>query len=178
MNFEISEIVKTDKNKMELVAVLESQFKNVSKSVQRTGDLLLVEYIGNTFGAINRMDASLIKLKENNGGYLLIAEVEYKPSLWFWVFVVLGLFSYVGWIIPIIIYFWHQSIVRKNIQNIFLRVKNEFDNPNIIPKSSNIIESNKNVDDLGRLEKLYELKEKGIITEEEFITMKNDVLKK
>ena len=49
-----------------------------------------------TFGSINRNDVSIISINDKSDGYLLIAEVTYIPSIWFWILFVLTLFTWVG----------------------------------------------------------------------------------
>lgn len=168
MRFELSETISTNASKDEILNSLSVQLKKVSDSVCQKESVLAVEKV-EAFFSIFRSDFSIISLKENNNGFLLTAEVNYKPSGWFWFVFIFAIFTYVGWIIPLIFFFYQKRTVREAIQNVFTRVKNEFQNVNnviVLP----------NTNDLDQLEKLHSLKEKGIITEDEFNAKKKEIL--
>ena len=169
MEFELSERITTVAGKKEIFSVLTSQFKKVSESVVQKENLVGVVRVGAFFDGF-RNDTSIIRLKENDDGFLLTAEVNYRPSVWFWIVcIILTFTTFVGELIPLIIYFYQKNAVSKTIQNIFMRVKNEFQNTNNVKVPSNTT-------DLDKLEKLHNLKEKGIITEDEFNTKKKEIL--
>lgn len=168
MKSELSETITTNASEQEILNILSDQFKKVADSVSQKGNILSVKKINSFFGFF-RSDSSIIRIKENNGSFLLTADVDYRPSGLFWVILILTLFTYVGWLIPLIFFFYQKRTVRESIQDVFSRVKNEFPNTNkiiVLPKT----------DDLDELEKLHSLKEKGIITEDEFNAKKKKIL--
>src|SRR5208283_2462645 len=99
------------------------------------------------------------------------ARVHYRPSVVFWIFFIIGIFLWlVGWLVPVGIYYFQKKTVQEGIQEVFTRVKNEF-------MSSREQKPNKqSQSDLDQLEKLAALKEKGVITEDEFQAKKKELL--
>jgi len=84
--------------------------------------------IETSFGSINRSDSTVVSVLQKGAGFLCVAEVTYSPSLAFWIFFVAGLFAYVlFWWPPIIFYVIQRNTVRTAITDVFTRVKNEFE---------------------------------------------------
>jgi hypothetical protein len=124
-----------------------------------------------SFGSINRSDTTTVILKDTDDGFLVVGDVQYRPSGWFWVFLVCTLWTWVGWLIPIAFYLIQKRTVQNGAQEVFRRVKNEF-------MSSVAQNPNKQVlSGLDQLEKLAALQEKGVITEQEFQAKKVELLK-
>lgn len=171
MRFEVSERVQTNADKEDILRGLEEQFKKVAQSVSRSGDTLNVKSVEASFGSVNRSDSATIDLREAEDGYLVVANVNYRPSVLFWIFVLIGLFTYIFWLIPIIFYLVQKKTVRSGIEEVFTRVKNEFMNA-----SGKVRKKSKGPTDLDQLEKIGALKEKGLITEEEFQAKKKELL--
>ena len=169
MEFEVSERISTTARKEDLLLFLEDQFRKVSGNVRRQDDSLFVKSIEATFGSINRSDDSVIELKRAEDGWLVIALVNYRPSVAFWIIVILLLFTWIMWLLPIVFYLLQKKTVQNSIQDVFLRVKNEFQGSLV---SHDTIESS----NLEKIEKLAALKNKGIITEEEFSVKKKELL--
>ena len=173
MNFEVSERIQTSASKEEILTRLEERFKKVSQSVQRSGESLMAKSIEASFGSINRSDTTTVELRDTDDGYLLLANVHYRPSVAFWIILIITLFTYVFWLIPIIFYLVQKKTVQKGIQEVFTRVKNEFmSSSGAQPKK----QKSQGQSDLDQLEKLASLKEKGAITEEEFQAKKKELL--
>jgi len=169
MKFEVSERIKAKElASAPVLECLESQFKKISLSISRSGDTIIAKSLVATFGSINRDDTTTISLQKMDDGWLVVAETTYTPSVAFWILLVVLLFTYVGWLVPIVFYLYQQKMVRSAIEECFQRVKNEFDQQ---AKSSSSGESA-----ISSLEKLAGLKEKGFITEEEFIAKKKQIL--
>lgn len=171
MKFEVSEKIISKVNKAIILDSLEEQFRKTSQSVVKSGEYLEAISIEASFGSINRSDNSIIKINGIENGYLLIAEVNYRPSVVFWIFIIIGLFTYIFWLLPIVFYLLQKQTVRENIENIFRRIKNEYGETDK-EKTNSVANS-----DFEQLEKLAALKEKGIITEEEFQAKKKGILK-
>ena len=170
MKFEVSERIVTSLGKEELLKALEEQFKKVSGNVQRHGETLVAKSIEASFGSINRTDTSTIELKNVDDGFLAVASVHYRPSGAFWIILIITLFTWVFWLVPIVFYLVQRKTVQEGIQEVFIRVKNEF------MSSARQRPNTNGQSDLDQLEKLASLKEKGAITEGEFQAKKKQLL--
>ncbi len=170
MKFEVSERIATRAGKEDLLRGLEEQFKKVSESVQRNGDSIVAKAIEASFGSINRKDTTTIELKATEDGFLVVGNVHYRPSTAFWVILILTFFTWVGWLIPIVFYLIQKKTVQNGVKEVFTRVKNEFMN------SAGEKPKKQGQSDLDQLEKLGALKEKGVITDEEFQAKKREIL--
>lgn len=168
MRYEVSERLTTNAQKDAVLDALEIQFKKVAVSVKRNGDELKVQSIEATFGSINRNDTTTVSVKNADGGYLLIADVHYRPSIAFWIIFVICIFTYVFWLIPIVFYILQKQTVRKAIEETFQRVKNEY----MITNPS----SNRGAGTVDELEKFANLLERGLISKEEFDAKKAQIL--
>ena len=128
MRFEVSEQIRTRRDKAAVVNALELQLRKVSRRVERSGDTLTARAIEASFGSINRFDRSVFHTQPKAAGFLCVAEVTYRPSAFFWIFFVIGLFAYfLLWWPPIIFYLLQRKTVRSAIADVFARVKNEFE---------------------------------------------------
>ena len=166
MRFEVSDRIRTNKTKNEILDALEEQFRKVSLSVRRSDQTIEANSIEATFGSINRTDRTILSLRQVPDGWVMVANVDYAPSKWFWIFLVLLVFTYLGWLIPIAFYLLHKKTVRSAVEDCLQRVKVELDRPTY---------SNEDLS-LGALEKLASLREKGIVTEAEFQAKKKQIL--
>lgn len=163
MKFEVSEQIRCVAEKKAVLDSLEIQLRKTSRKVERIGEAIRVRGIEASFGSINRSDETVIKVQQKSNGFLCVAEVTYRPSVAFWVFFVLGIFTLLWWI-PIVFYIVQRKTVRSALLDVFLRVKNEFE-IDITSRSS----------DLDRLEKLTLLKEKGVLSDAEFESQKREL---
>jgi hypothetical protein len=138
--------------------------------MQRNGDTIIAKSIEASFGSINRSDTTIVELRTVDDGFLAIANVNYRPSFAFWVFIIIGIFSWVLWILPLVFYIIQKNTVREGIEAVFTRIKNEF----------NSLEGQRSKkqgqSDIEQLEKLAALKEKGVVTEGEFQAKKKELL--
>jgi uncharacterized membrane protein len=66
-------------------------------------------------------------VEPKEGGFLLIAEVSYRPSSTFWVILIMCIPTFIAWLVPIFVYNWQKEVVRLAIGAVFERVKNEFE---------------------------------------------------
>lgn len=167
MKFEISQTFRTNRSKQEVVSFLEGQLRRVSGRVTRSGDTVTAKSIEASFGSINRADSSVFSVREKEAGYICIADVNYRPSVVFWILFIALLFTWVLWLIPIVFYLVQKKTVRSAIADVFARVKDEFESD--YTSHSNSIDS---------LEKLALLKEKGVLTDAEFDREKQAILGK
>lgn len=171
MRFEVSERIRTSRSREELLIALERQFEKVSDSVQKTSLTIEAKSIEASFGSINRTDTTFVSLTKVDDGWLVVADVHYRPSFAFWVILIIGLFTWVGWLIPIAFYLIQKNSVRTAIYECLQRLKNEFDQIQVLQVNTQPIKSN--FDDL---EKLSALKDKGIISDSEFDAKKKQIL--
>ena len=130
MKFEVSERIVTSTAKEDLLKALEGQFKKVSQNVQRHGDTLVAKSIEASFGSVERSDTTTVELKDVDDGFLAVASVNYCPSTAFWILFIIGIFLWlVGCLVPIVFYLTQKKTVQNGIQEVFIRVKNEFMSP-------------------------------------------------
>ena len=170
MNFEISERIRTTTRQDVIIAALEEQFKKVSEKVELKNNCLIVSSIEASFGSVNRYDTTTVELRSVDEGFLLIANVHYRPSVFFWIIFILLLFTWVAWLIPIAFYLMQKKTVRTAVQDVFIRVKNEF------MTSEGVAPRKEGPTDLDQLQKLAQLREAGVLSEEEFQLKKVEIL--
>jgi hypothetical protein len=176
MQFEVAERIDTDRGIIEVIGLALDQFKKVSESVKVTDDYSFVaKSIEATFGSINRSDKTQVSVKKLDGGWLLTAEVAYGPSFMFWVFALLALFTYVGWIIPVIFYLVQRTTVKNAVASCLKRVADELRRPAYAGGLQGTSSAPSAIDEL---EKLAGLKERGFITDEEFAAKKVQLLRR
>lgn len=176
MNFEVSRRFQTQAAMQEITNFLEDSFRKSAGTVSNNGRSLIVESINATFGSINRNDRTAVEVKEKDGDVIVIASVEYKPSTLFWVFLVLGLFTTVAWLIPIAFYFFQKNTVKNGIEEVLNRAETEFRGKKSSPSEAQKGSGINTEDAVAQVERLAALKEKGILSDEEFAAQKAKVL--
>ena len=174
MKFDLSRRFRTDSSISDIMKFLEDSFRRSAETVYYDSRVLTVGSINATFGSVNRQDKTIVEVKPKDNDMLLVAYVEYKPSIWFWIFLICGLFTTVCWLIPIGFYFYQKNVVKDGIEEIFNRAETEFrDNKAASSTNEKAVSS----EDLSvQLEKLAELKGKGILSDEEFASQKAKIL--
>lgn len=172
MRYEISESITTDKEFREVMGEALSQFRKIARTTAiHNNEELIVRGIEATFGSINHKSLVVVSARKRADGWLLIADVKYTPSFWFWIFFLTGLFSAFFWIIPLGFYLAQKSSVREAIERCLARVGDEMRTPHAAPTASGHTQTA-----IGDLEKLASLKERGMITDEEFALQKRKLL--
>ena len=167
MKFEVSERIISSAPQNIILAALEEQFRKTSGNVTQDGEVLKVNMIEASFGSINRDDKTSVKINAKDDGYILLADVQYNPSIFFWIFILIGIFTTVGWLIPVAFFLIQKNSVKQSVESTFSRIRNEFSD-SASPKPSNGL--------ITDLESLADLKSKGIITDEEFLLKKAQIL--
>ena len=175
MNFEISSRFHTQASSADVMNFLEDSFRKSGATVSNNGRTLTVESINATFGSINRNDKTIVEVREKDGDTIIVASVEYKPSIWFWIFFVALIVTTVAWIIPLAFYLFQKNTVKNGIEEVFNRAETEFRNSMGTGGAQKIIGGNTE-EDVARIEKLAALKEKGILSDEEFAAQKAKIL--
>ena len=128
MKFEVSEQVRTETDIATIIYALFAQLDKVSARVRLTDEgNLTAKRIDPSFASIVRFDRTNFIVEPKEGGFLLIAEVSYRPSSTFWVILIMCIPTFVAWLVPIFVYNWQKEIVRSAIGDVFERVKNEFE---------------------------------------------------
>lgn len=168
MRFEEIVTISTKKSRGEILDIIESKFKKISNQQKRLAndDGLVFISINASFGSINRFDKTTIFVNKRENGWTIKADVLYRTSLAFWIFIIIGLFTYIFWLLPIIFYLTQKGTVREEVQRTLNNIKAEYNNEN-----SHVV--NNNADELL---KLAELRDKNIITNEEFEEKKKQIL--
>jgi hypothetical protein len=124
MRFEVSETINGCDPESAL-SLLEMQLRKISGQVARSGQSITATRIEASFGSINRSSTAVCSARSNGSRGILTADVEYRPSLAFWIFFIMGLFTMLGWLIPLVFYILQKSTVRSAIEAAFRRVKTE-----------------------------------------------------
>ena len=128
MKFEVSEQVRTETDIATIIYALFAQLDKVSARVRLTDEgNLTAKRIDPSFASIVRFDRTNFIVEPQEGGFLLVAEVSYRPSSTFWVILIMCIPTFVAWLVPIFVYNWQKEIVRLAIGAVFERVKNEFE---------------------------------------------------
>lgn len=169
MRFEVSERVRTRCSQEDLLRLLEAQVRKISERAVRHGAVIEASAIQASFGSINRSDTTYVSASRTQDGWLLIADVHYRPSVAFWIFLILGLFTSIFWLLPIAFYVTQKDAVKEALQECFRRVNNEFDQAHGSPEA---LETS----GIANIEKLASLKDRGLITEGEFEAKKKQFL--
>lgn len=173
MQFEVSERINTDRSETEVMDHALIQFKKVSGNTKLNADgEIVAKAIEATFGSANRADTTVVSVRKVEDGLLMVADVHYRPSIWFWFWLIVLAFTYIGWILPIVFYLTQKSAVRKAIESCLQRVSNECSRSNRAP-----IFGEPKPSAMDELSKLADLKERGFITEEEFAAKKIQLLR-
>src|ERR1035441_1013284 len=128
MKFEVSEQVRTQTNTATIIYALFEQLAKVSARVRLTVEgNLTAKKIEPSFASIVRFDQTNFIVEPKEGGFLLVAEVSYRPSSAFWAILIMCIPTFVAWLVPIFFYDEQKEIVRLAIGDVFERVKNEFE---------------------------------------------------
>lgn len=171
MKFESSEKIRTTRSKEDLMNSLEEQLKKVSGKVKRVGDTLIATKMTMEVASGTRKDTTIFSLKQIDDGWLVVASSKYRPTVSLFIYILILLITAFLWIIPIVFYATDKKDVVEAIDASLKRMQKEFDVPFTIAPALNTTESN-----IDKLEKLVGLKEKGVLTEDEFNLQKNILL--
>ena len=170
--FEISKRIKTNVELHRVIVMLDQQLSHIAASVKRCDGAFVVSGVDQTFGSINRSDVTTVRVSKKEDGYLCVAEVRYRPSFFFWVFVVLGFWTLLGVLIPILFYFHQKNLVRQSFESVFSRLSDEFhEDTHRTDKSERSVD-----DEIAAVERLARLRDSGAITDTEFQVKKRKIL--
>lgn len=182
MTFEISERFASAATEQEVLGFLKNAFQKVSEGIIDNDSTFTAKQLNATFGSINRADETTISVSRREADLLMVASVNYKPSIAFWIIFILCLFSTVGWLIPLAFYFYQKKTVREAVEEVFARTRNEFSGtrqasptpPPLQDATSQQQMTGQGVTE--QLERLSSLVEKGLLSKEEFEVQKKRLL--
>lgn len=173
MHFEVSERLVTNESPEAVMEFAQRQFSKISNKTRLEGVKLTAKMVEASFGSINRSDVTRLTLQRTGGGYLMVSETDYRPSGWFWVFLIILLFTYVGWLIPIGFYLYQRGTVKAAIESAINRIVNEFA---VSPMAAGV-QAAAPSSKADELKKLAELRDSGILSEDEFTSQKLKLLR-
>ena len=167
MKFNLDKRIFTNAKQGDILEALESSFKENSKITTKFGFEIIVESIQPMFASFNHKDTTTIDIVEMSDGYLIQANIHYRPSAIFWIILIPSLllpFSIPLAIILIVVYIKQKKTVQNKINDIFNRVKNKFE----VKLEQKL--------DFEYLKKLSKLRDEGILTEQEYLLKKKESL--
>ncbi len=176
INFKIADRIVTDCSKAEIIDELQRKLKQYSNKVTLYEDILYAREIFQSFFSIKYSDV-IIEVTESLDGYFLNAKVKHRPYIFFWVWLlVVYIFFDIPtviclWIFLIALYFYQKHMTKENIKGIFSHVRNRLSLNHKLPSSKQTT-----CNDFAGLEKLAELRDKGVVTQEEFEAKKKQIL--
>ena len=124
MRVSICEAVETDVSEATGKALFRSllnELKPISEKCRIAGDAIEVESVNASFGSILRDDNTSVVFRPNshNTGYVIEATINYRPSVWFWIFfgidfvlieTIVGFV--VGMALTLGLYFYNKNLVQ------------------------------------------------------------------
>lgn len=175
MRYELSERVYTKRDEREVLDVILRHFKRIAEASKVSDREVVVSKINANFGSIVRSDQIKINVEKIAGGFEIISDVRYNPSIFFWIFSFFGIFLYgIGWLIPVMSYYWHRKIVKNAVSDTLTRISDSFNHDSNAPYTDFQKESGASSTD--DLIKLAALRDRGYITEEEFSAQKRRLI--
>lgn len=126
----------SDNNKLELEQAVFDEFSRISDRCIKNRNDVRCESITASFGSILRNDTTFVSVtqRKSSDGYNIVADTEYKPSIFFWIFFVVDILlieTIVGFIfgmgVTLGLYFYNKNIVAGEIDKALLNIKNQIE---------------------------------------------------
>jgi len=128
MRFEVSEQIRTNEDAAPIISALAEQLRKVSGVVHLTDEgIITATRIEFSFTSFIRFDSTVVSVQPKKGGFLCVAEVNYRPAFVFWWILILCIPTLVAWLVPITFYLMQKETVRSAVQAVLERVRNEFE---------------------------------------------------
>ena len=128
MKFELSQQLRTQADLETIILVLADQVRKVSTTMDVTDEgVIKATRIEPTIASLLRFDRTVIGVETNEDRVLLIAYGTCRPTLLFWVILIICIPTFVAWLIPIGIYVYQKGAVQSAIAATFKRVKDELE---------------------------------------------------
>ena len=128
MQFTLTETVKTaicEENDRALEEALFESLRRIALSCKKVKENAFeVESVNATFGSILRNDNTSIIFRPNRhkNGYLIEAQVHYRPSMWFWIFFIIDILlieTIIGFVVgmgaTLGLYFYNRKVVSESL---------------------------------------------------------------
>ena len=168
MKFTDTHKLKTSANCHAVIKVVAEVFTPLAAQIEQRNQVVQVKGIQQTFGSALRQDVTRFTLKPKTNGHLIVADTEFKPTGWFWICFVLGLFgAYIGCLLPVGLYFYQKHLVQREIKDGLKRIVEEVEDAvdeSAMRPSGGAGDSQ----DADRVDRLAGLLEVGLIDELEF----------
>ena len=117
---------ETDENtKIVLMEAVMREMRRIAADCVENDGVISVSGVNNSFGSILRDDTTVVRIKpaHTGGGFLLEAETEFKPSVWFWIFFVIDILlieTIIGFILgmgaTLGLYFYNKNLVQNGLK--------------------------------------------------------------
>lgn len=126
----------SEQQERDILDVLEIQFKKASNKVSIYRNQVMADGVNSSFGSILREDETTVTVKADNKGtgYLLEASIVYKPSVMFWVFVVIdlllsvtGIGLVIGMAVTLGLYFYNKNLVLNGVADVLKNAKDSIE---------------------------------------------------
>ena len=124
--FEISEQLRTRRDKADIVDALEKQLQKVCRKVERKGDTITAIAIQGPYGSFSRSDCSVFNVQPKDGGFLFVTDVTIRPSVVCWIGTILMCLMGPLVIAALVVYVIQKRTVRPAVADVLTRIKNEF----------------------------------------------------
>jgi hypothetical protein len=124
----------SDAYEAELNELIFNEFNRISDCCTNTGNGIRCDSINASFGSILRKDSTIvsIQVRKQADGYNIIANTEYKPSGFFWVFFIIDILlieTIIGFVfgmgVTLGLYFYNKKLVVSEIENALKNIKNQ-----------------------------------------------------
>ncbi len=173
MKYSMTERLLTTVSQDDLLIRIETILKEICGEIERRDKVIEIRGIESKFLAFplrELKDNTIITAKPIAGGFLLQADVKHRPKAMFWLWLFVPLFTPCFFISiwTLVFYILSVKAIRPIIERAFKRICNECSTP--APSSApqaNIVD---------HLERLAQLKEKGVLSSTEFEEQKAKLL--
>jgi hypothetical protein len=172
MKFTTTQKLKTGASEDAVFSAIREVFKPISESVEQGNHFVEARQIQATFGSINRKDVTRLTLKRKQDGWTVTADTDFKPSVWFWILLILTILTVWGVLISVGIYWWQKTIVKGAVENALKQLSDDLEDSPASPPST----YGGTTSTMGEVEQLASLLQKGLISQGEFEAAKKKAL--
>jgi hypothetical protein len=126
MRFETSYGIATDESDERLQHALSERFRSITANVRLEKGRAIAFGPKTPFGSVDRADIARLEIRQVHDQALVTATVRCRPSFWFWASFVVGLFTIVLWLVPIMLYLAQKASEQAVLEKGLRRLKGEF----------------------------------------------------
>ena len=176
MKYYMTERLLTNASQEDLLVRIETVFKELCEKTERHDQAIEINTIKWKFLVFHPQtikDTSIITAKPITGGFILQADVKHRPNVWTWFGLVFGLFTPFCFltILHLVTYIFNVMAIRPAIERAFKRISDECST--LVQSASSAAPQPNTVD---QLERLAQLKDKGVLSATEFDEQKAKLL--